>query len=84
MELIEWWFTEYGRPSRSTLALAFPAIGSPPPMSDQSSRQTLLQELDSRQDDVLRQLDELNSRVETLLKTCLAERAHLLPSDGVE
>lgn len=53
-------------------------------MSDQTSRQTLLQELDSRQDDVLRQLDELNSRVETLLKTCLAERAHLLPTDGIE
>jgi len=53
-------------------------------MSEQSCRRTLLQDLDSRQDDVLRQLDDLNSRVESLLKTCLAEREQRLASETGE
>lgn len=53
-------------------------------MSDHAARYSLLQELDTRQDDVLRQLDELNSRVETLLKTCLAEREPRATSDAAE
>lgn len=34
----------------------------------------LIDELDARQDEVLRDLDELNLRVEQLLNACLAER----------
>jgi hypothetical protein len=36
-------------------------------MSDQVSQADLLAEIESRQDDVLRKLDELNSRVEQAL-----------------
>jgi hypothetical protein len=53
-------------------------------MSDHSARHTLLQELDARQDDVLRQLEELNSRIESLLKTCLSERERELAGDRAD
>lgn len=36
-------------------------------MTDHSSQPALLDELDARQDEVLRQLDELNARLEKLL-----------------
>ena len=41
----------------------------------ESTRQcSLLDELDQRQDEVLAQLDELNTRIENLLKECLLSR----------
>jgi hypothetical protein len=45
-----------------------------PPMSDLPEETSLLAELDRRQNDVLRQLDDLNDRVERLLEECLAAR----------
>ena len=36
-------------------------------MIDSASRPTLLEELDQRQDEVLRQLDQLNDQVEALI-----------------
>ena len=50
-------------------------------MPEHTASFTLLQELDARQDEVLQQLDELNRRVESLLKSCLAER-DVAPSGG--
>ncbi|MCY2992459.1 MAG: hypothetical protein NTY19_31950 [Planctomycetota bacterium] len=42
----------------------------------ESTRQcSLLDEIDQRQDEVLAQLDQLNSRIENLLKECLISRA---------
>jgi len=43
-------------------------------MSNTSSPQSHLDEIDARQDDVLRQLDELNVRVEGLIKEWTAAR----------
>ena len=43
-------------------------------MSDLPQNYTLLDELDARQDEVLAQLDELNSRVEGLLNELLGSR----------
>ena len=43
-------------------------------MSDSPKQCGLLDELDQRQDEVLAQLDELNSRIENLLKECLLSR----------
>lgn len=53
-------------------------------MTDHAARHSLLQELDTRQDDVLRQLEELNSRVESLLKSCLADRERQIAVDSAE
>jgi hypothetical protein len=39
-------------------------------MSDPLNHRSLLDELDLRQNDVLTQLDELNARVESLIKEC--------------
>lgn len=50
-------------------------------MADHAERRSLLQELDTRQDEVLQQLDELNARVEALLKNCLTDRARLADED---
>lgn len=36
-----------------------------------TSSQSLLEELDSRQDEILAQLEELNARIERVLKECL-------------
>jgi len=42
------------------------------PMSTaSSSSQSLLEELDTRQNEILDQLDELNARIERVLKECL-------------
>jgi len=38
-------------------------------MSDKTAPPTLLDELDARQDEVLRELEELNLRIESLLKS---------------
>lgn len=43
-------------------------------MNDSSKPSSLLEELDQRQDEVLNQLDELNSRIEALLNDCLHSR----------
>jgi hypothetical protein len=43
-------------------------------MTDPHSQRTLLEELDARQDEVLDQLDELNLRVESVLKEWLGGR----------
>ncbi|MDX1944690.1 MAG: hypothetical protein SFU86_04720 [Pirellulaceae bacterium] len=37
-------------------------------------RQTLLAELDARQDELLAELDRLNARIEAVLRDCLAWR----------
>lgn len=47
-------------------------------MSDQQKPCSLLEEIDERQDDVLAQLDELNSRIENLLRECLQNRTEEL------
>ena len=36
-----------------------------------TSSQSLLEELDARQDEILAQLEELNARIERVLKDCL-------------
>jgi hypothetical protein len=43
-------------------------------MSEADAEQSLLEDLDARQDQVLEALDELNLRVERLLADCLAGR----------
>jgi hypothetical protein len=42
-----------------------------------------LDELDQRQDEVLAQLDELNTRIENLLQECLANRNETFESEEV-
>ncbi len=50
------------------LAFHFPL----PPMSTAStSSQSLLEELDTRQNEILDQLEELNARIERVLKECM-------------
>lgn len=44
-------------------------------MSEPERKCTLLEELDQRQDEVLAELEELNSRIECLLKDCLQYRS---------
>jgi len=44
-------------------------------MTDTSITRTQLEEIDLRQDEVIRQIDELDGRVATLLKQCLGERS---------
>ncbi len=44
-------------------------------MSEPEKQCTLLEELDQRQDEVLAELEDLNSRIECLLKDCLQHRA---------
>jgi hypothetical protein len=39
---------------------------------------TTIEELDHRQEDVLQRLDELNSRIESLLNSCLKARDRAL------
>lgn len=43
-------------------------------MAENSSEQSLLEDLDARQDEILAALDELNARIERLLNDCLAGR----------
>jgi hypothetical protein len=43
-------------------------------MSESTGQCSLLDEIDQRQDQVLAQLDELNTRIENLLKECLTSR----------
>ena len=43
-------------------------------MPDATRQCSLLDEIDQRQDEVLAQLDELNTRIENLLQECLASR----------
>ena len=40
----------------------------------QNQHRTMLEEIDGRQDDVLMQLDQLNARIESLLKEIMATR----------
>ena len=40
-------------------------------MSASTSSQSLLEELDARQDEVLEQLEKLNARIERVLKECI-------------
>jgi hypothetical protein len=44
-------------------------------MSEPERQCTLIEELDQRQDEVLAELEQLNSRIECLLKDCLQHRA---------
>ena len=54
-------------------------------MSDTTDATSLLQQLDTRQDEVLDQLVELNQRIEGLLKDCESWRhADFVPADDVE
>ena len=48
-----------------------PPAGSLPMSTASTSAQSLLEELDTRQDEILDQLDELNARIERVLKECL-------------
>ncbi len=43
-------------------------------MPDSPKQCTLIEELDQRQEEVLTQLDELNTEIETLLNDCLHAR----------
>lgn len=43
-------------------------------MSDPVRQLTVIDEIDNRQNEVLNQLDELNARVEQLLKECTPNR----------
>ena len=43
-------------------------------MSEATRQCSVLDEIDQRQDEVLAQLDELNTRIENLLKECLISR----------
>ena len=43
-------------------------------MSHDAPRLSLLEELDARQNELLEELDRLNSRIEQVLKDCLAWR----------
>ena len=43
-------------------------------MSEATRQCSVLDEIDQRQDEVLAQLDELNTRIENLLKECLLSR----------
>jgi hypothetical protein len=52
-------------------------------MSDSPRQCSLLDEIDQRQDEVLAQLDELNTRIEKLLKECLLSRAEELATEDV-
>ena len=44
-------------------------------MSEATKQCSLLDEIDQRQDEVLAQLDQLNTRIENLLRECLISRA---------
>ena len=50
-------------------------------MSELIKQCSLLDELDQRQDEVLAQLDELNTRIEKLLKECLLSRTDEFDAD---
>lgn len=43
-------------------------------MADTQQNRSLLEEIDERQNEVLAQLDQLNARIESLLKEVLATR----------
>ena len=47
-------------------------------MSEQQKQCSLLDELDQRQDEVLAELDQLNTRIENLLNDCLLTRSEEL------
>ena len=55
-------------------------------MSTPESQRSLIDEIDDRQEELLKQLAELNARVETLLDSCLKardeERVDPQPADG--
>ena len=62
-----------------TMIMPVPALPSRlthrrPPMPDLERKSSLLEELEQRQDEVIAQLDELNSRIESLLNECLQTR----------
>ncbi len=63
-----------------TVPAFFVRCGSMPDATRQCS---LLDELDQRQDEVLAQLDELNTRIENLLQECLANRNEPLEPEEV-
>ena len=48
------------------------------PMPEATTEQSLLDDLDARQDQVLEALDELNLRIERLLNECLVGRGELV------
>ena len=47
-----------------------------------TSSQSLLEELDTRQDEILAQLEELNARIERVLKECLPAKVPQLRLAG--
>ena len=47
-----------------------------------TSSQSLLEELDARQDEILAQLEELNARIERVLKECLPAKVPQLRLAG--
>lgn len=57
---------------------SFPRVS---PMPESTRQCSLLDEIDQRQDEVLAQLDELNTRIENLLKDCLISRAEDFDAD---
>ncbi len=44
-------------------------------MSDNAALRQQLDDLDTRQDEVLHELDDLNTRVESLITKCVAQRS---------
>ena len=48
-------------------------------MTNDAPRLSLLEELDSRQNQLLADLDELNRRIETVLQSCLVGNTGLTP-----
>ena len=48
-------------------------------MTSEAPSQTLLEELDARQNELLDELDQLNTRIEQVLSDCLKWRAALSP-----
>jgi hypothetical protein len=51
-------------------------------MSSLSEQATLLEELNDRQDEVLRELDRLNQRIESLLEECLRKEGRHAAVEG--
>lgn len=50
-------------------------------MNDSTTERNLLQELDMRQDEVLRQLDQLNDRIEAVLRDVTGHLTVCHPAD---
>lgn len=57
-----------------TMPVAFDDSRREKHMAEPTQQRSMLEEIDVRQDDVLKQLDQLNLRIETMLKELMANR----------